>query len=384
MPGQLNDIYGRHNPIVVVNSKLKELSLLKFAMTQRIRSCSSNINLDTVNCDAYQTKLLPRSKAPMRSSTRECSVTQFKGSKKSKARSAPKETSKTSVTSEASKNRQPWASLLVSSRSVDSVSTFDGCDPLRTVHFLSKELSSKLQCASFGDPHVYDLILSMQHALNRVPTEVTSTSNIPLKQSQSEINNYHKEIPEKLPPEKTERGCQTKSPSFDRQLEVNTAKLQLNCEQIEKSYSILKKEKDHVENLLRLESERVASFRKQTAVLQHENAVIAQQRDELDMKLKQHKQVNSNELKVRIEDLLRQRVELEHENIGLRHRLTTADMEKEKFVTLLSMRDRQINDILLEIDALQGIVREQLLELQNVPIVSSTSSVTTVLSDVET
>uniref|UniRef100_A0A1Y1LWY7 Uncharacterized protein n=1 Tax=Photinus pyralis TaxID=7054 RepID=A0A1Y1LWY7_PHOPY len=350
-------------------------------MTQRIRSCSSNTNLDTVNCDAYQTRLLPRSKAPSRSNTRECSATQLKGYKKSKGRSVPKETSKSSVTSEVSKNRQPWANLLTSSRSVDSVTTFDGCDPLRTVHFLSKELSSKLQCASFGDPHVYDLILSMQHALNRVPAEVTSTPNLPLKQSQSEINNYDKEIPEKLLPEKSERGCQT----IDRRhLEVNTAKLQLSCEQIEKSYNILRKEKEHVENLLRLECERVASFRKQNAVLQHENAAIARQRDELETKLKQYKQVDPNELKVRIEDLLRQRVELEHENIGLRHRLTTVDIEREKFVTLLGMRDRQINEILSEIDALQEIVREQLLELQKVPIVSSTSSVTTLLSDVET
>lgn len=381
-------------------SQLKTLLLFNLAMTQRIRNCTKNTNLDTVNCDAYRSRLVSRE--------RECSATHIKRkavNRKSKSAlqstNIPKEVVNRSPSIEVtvrpnvtkpvrseSKDRRPWASLLQSSRSIDSLSTFDSCDPLRTVHFLSKELGSKLQSMTFTDPQIYDLILTMQHALNRVPTEVTSSNQ--LENGSYNIDDYHKEIPEKLVPERTTIGCQTNrsysiAPTFNKQLEASTAKLQSNCEEMKQAYNNIKKEKEHVENLLRVEVEKVASFRKQNSSLRNENTSITQQRDNFEGQLKclqlQVNSSNSKELRTQIEELQMQKAKLEVENINLRHKLATSDIEKEKHVTLLNMRDRQISDILKEIDSLQTIIKEQLIQLQKVQSFSSASSITTPLSD---
>ncbi|KAK5640005.1 hypothetical protein RI129_010816 [Pyrocoelia pectoralis] len=370
-------------------------------MTQRIRGCTKNTNLDTVNCDAYRSRLVSRE--------RECSAVHIKRkalNKKSKSALQSTNISKEVVNNtpsvevtvrpnvrqpvrSESKDRMPWASLLQSSKSIDSLSTFDSCDPLRTVHFLSRELGSKLQSMTFSDPQICDLILTMQHAINRVPTEVTSSNR--LENSAYNINDYHKEIPEKLVPERTTISCQTirsypiAPATFDKQLEASTAKLQRNCEEMKQAYNNIKKEKEHVENLLRVEVEKVASFRKQNSSLRHENTTITQQRDNLEGQLKclqlQVNLSNSNELRAHIEELQMQKANLDVENINLRHKLATSDIEKEKHVTLLNIRDRQISEILNEIDSLQRIIKEQLMQLQKVQTVSSASSITTALSD---
>lgn len=86
----------------------------------------------------------------------------------------------------------------------------------------------------------------------------------------------------------------------------------------------------------------------------------------------------AQQLKNLIKELRAQKIESEQECVKLRHQLTLAEMEKEKHVAMLGVRERQFNEIRSEMRQLQEVVNEQLLEIQNSGFCSLMGSVSTI------
>lgn len=64
-------------------------------------------------------------------------------------------------------------------------STFSRFDPLRTLHFLSKELQLKVLSEYPGESHIQQIVYDMLSALKRVPPEIAST--VQLHQDQENV-----------------------------------------------------------------------------------------------------------------------------------------------------------------------------------------------------
>lgn len=64
-----------------------------------------------------------------------------------------------------------------------------------------------------------------------------------------------------------------------------------------------------------------------------------------------------------IKELTAQKLEAEKDCVTLRHQLAISDLEKEKYLTLLAVRERQCKEIRDETKQLQDIIKKQLLEL---------------------
>ncbi|KAF5287322.1 hypothetical protein FQR65_LT02195 [Abscondita terminalis] len=356
-------------------------------MTQRIRSCSNSTNLETINCESYLTRLVNRDKV---SKSKKERVLPTKNVKPSTTRTKPP-LDEPAVHTNAKSDREPWNKLLKSSAST----TFDQFDPLRTIHFLSKELHTKLK----SDPQMLYILNTMQQALERIPPDVSASKNS-IKRSKSEVRSAE-DVPKKLI--SVNKSCQTintlsytDSEIFQKKLESSTAKLESSCKQMEILCEDLKNEKQYVEELLQAETNKVAHLKQQLEEVQNEKSEfssaafqkVVQERQELEIKLKQMKAHLSSyhgpsvqDLKGRLQDLQAQKIALEQDNITLRHKLTTADMEKERYVTLLNMRDRHINEILNEMISLQEVVSEQLVQLQKTPAFSTPSSQSTIIEN---
>lgn len=86
------------------------------------------------------------------------------------------------------------------------------------------------------------------------------------------------------------------------------------------------------------------------------------------------------DLKALVQDLRKQKSEADEQIALLNHQMTLISMEKEKYVAILSARDRQIKEIRSEMTQLQEVVNEQLVELQNAPCSSIPSSATNMTS----
>ncbi|KAF5272726.1 hypothetical protein FQA39_LY07753 [Lamprigera yunnana] len=421
-------------------------------MNQRLRNCTNSTNFDTVNCESYLPQLVPRVKSSqMQRFNRERSNANLKSSsaalvsssalnsksRLTRALTATKPNKpllrqellsnnsalvEVTVRTHAGKKphndtRQPWKELL---KSTKSHSNFEGFDPLRTIHFLSKELHSKLKNISTGDPQLLEMIASMQMAVDRVPPDVVSATTLPFQRSKSEIRTYKSKLivdndepPEKLiqvikpveilQPKLVNRSSQTHkcltitdSEMFQKKLEASTTKLEFSCKQMEKLCDQLKNEKENLDELLQLETQKVAHLKHQLETLQNDKQELAnsafdrllQDRNELEEKFKNYKTQMSayhgptiQELKTLVQDLQEQKMNVDRDNINLRHKLTSSDMEREKYITLLNMRDKQISEILNEMNCLQEVVSEQLVELQKGPVISTASSQSTVLEN---
>lgn len=113
-------------------------------------------------------------------------------------------------------------------------------------------------------------------------------------------------------------------------------------------------------------------------MLQQERENLQSQVKRLRTQLETQQNVNTVELKSLVQDLRKQKTEAEDQVALLNHQLTLISMEKEKYVAILSARDRQIKEIRCEMSQLQEVVNEQLVELQNAPcsVPSSTSNMT--------
>lgn len=70
-------------------------------------------------------------------------------------------------------------------------------------------------------------------------------------------------------------------------------------------------------------------------------------------------------MKQQIADLNHSKIQLEQECAKLKHQIRLSTIEREKYVAVLAVRDRQIHEIRREMSQLQDVVNDQLLELQN-------------------
>lgn len=68
-------------------------------------------------------------------------------------------------------------------------------------------------------------------------------------------------------------------------------------------------------------------------------------------------------VKTIIKELTAQKLEADKECVTLRHQLAVSDLEKEKYITLLAVRERQCKEIRDETQQLQEVIKKQLLEL---------------------
>lgn len=99
----------------------------------------------------------------------------------------------------------------------------------------------------------------------------------------------------------------------------------------------------------------------------------------LQSRLNAFQGLNLAELQEDLQNMQMEKSRVEQENLNIRHKLMLANMEKEKFIAILNVRDRQVNDIRNEMSQLQDVVNEQLQELQRAPLISAISSQTTLL-----
>lgn len=99
----------------------------------------------------------------------------------------------------------------------------------------------------------------------------------------------------------------------------------------------------------------------------------------LQAQLEAEQGVQVQELKSLMQQLQLEKTNVEQENVSLKHQLTISNMEKEKYIAILNVRDRQISEIRMEMTQLQDVVNEQLFELQKSPFASSPSSQSTII-----
>lgn len=71
------------------------------------------------------------------------------------------------------------------------------------------------------------------------------------------------------------------------------------------------------------------------------------------------------ELRVLIKEMKKNKSDTDAELMKLRHQLKLSEIEKEKYMAVLAVRDRQINEIRNEMSQLQEVVNEQLMELHS-------------------
>lgn len=71
------------------------------------------------------------------------------------------------------------------------------------------------------------------------------------------------------------------------------------------------------------------------------------------------------DLQLTVTELKKSKLQLERDNQKLEHQLRLCAIEKEKYLAILAVRDRQIYEIRGEMTQLQESVNEQLVELHN-------------------
>nr|XP_022920301.1 uncharacterized protein LOC111428834 isoform X2 [Onthophagus taurus] len=310
--------------------------------------------------------------------------------------------------------REPWSKLLKNEGSYENVSSFTNFDPIRTLHFIAKELHSKLLDSLPNDKSIQQMVIDMQVALSRIPPEVASCVALhldspPVNMVQKETSTeslkyapYYDDIPIQVVKAPTfDKSCQTirtnyiEADKFQKHLEESSAKIETACKQMENVCTRLKSEKEELEIMLRAEKETVKFLRKQMEECEYEKTeatntkliTLQQERDSYHLQVKRLKaQIESNqsnsaqELKTVVQELRKQKTLADEQIALLNHNLTLTTMEKEKFVAILSARDRQIKEIRGEMSQLQEVVNEQLADLQNSPS-SITSSITNITND---
>lgn len=196
-----------------------------------------------------------------------------------------------------------------------------------------------------------------------------------------------------------EKACQTprfansdEAEIIRREMESSTTKLETSCRQLEEFCERLKSEKRDLEQRLRMEKETVMLLQKQVKDLEFDRAMrdarlnelegerqdLALQVTKLSAAIDAQAGPTAGQLKNLIKELRAQKLEQEQECVKLRHELTLAEMEKEKYIAMLHVRERQFNEIRTEMRQLQEVVKEQLLEIQNNGFFSGLGSASTI------
>nr|CAI5818916.1 unnamed protein product [Callosobruchus analis] len=397
-------------------------------MAQRTKNYPNTVNLETIACEKYMARLLNKEKfmtgALLSQKTKEKMVkqlptnvsqlTKYRQTVRQQNMPSPKrvrspdtlahfaDDSVVEVTVKTTNpprqrsrsttvEREPWSQLLKQHRSGDKISLFGNFDPLRTLHFLAKELQYQLQSALPEDSTVQQMVTDMQHALKRIPPEVASTVHLqqaidmfPSRKSSSGSENNFRKVD-------TATVCTQTPPCTDKEdnqklqkiMEESTIKLEASCKQMEKLCTKLKEEKDSLEKSLTEERKTVQSLEKKVWDLEIEKKDVLEPKITMleEEKLKLEKSLTDLTKRTEMlvdtraserEDLKNQLTEarnsnfcLEQELCKVKHQLRLNTIEKEKYVAILSVRDKQINEIRNEMTQLQEVVNEQLLELHN-------------------
>ncbi|CAH1119906.1 unnamed protein product [Phaedon cochleariae] len=391
-------------------------------MTQRLKNCPNSINLETIACERYMARLFnkekvisPGNKCREKTSkslqpnqnqlARHKIATKQQNFHSPKVPQSPQENAVEAPSDKAPVNtddhrqrsrsttvdREPWGQLLKQQRSGDKASVFGNFDPLRTLHFLAKELQFQLQAVIPEDNTVHQMVADMQYALKRVPPEVASSVHLQqaleLLPKRSSSRSLSSEKPEKLGVCTNDRTTQTPpSPTegdndrLQKLMEENTMKLETNCRQMEKLCLELKDKEDNLSKQLLAQKNQVVYLEKKIADLELENneilhpriKILEEEKRKLDSDLRHLSTEQENrqkqavdDLKSRLSTLKTEKSNFETECTKLKHQLKLSALEKEKYVAVLALRDRQINEIRNEMTHLQEVVNEQLLELQN-------------------
>lgn len=380
-------------------------------MSQRLRT-PHRLNLETIVCEKYMARLLenelkirsnPESLVP-RSRERNLKVSCLSPYNKSKTSGkttsilqsqknmqSPKSSMEYSddsalvkVTVKASNPRhrsrsriadqEPWGQILKHEKSNQKLSLFSSFDPLRTLHFLIKELEFQLHrfITEGSNDTISQIFQDVQEALKRVPPEVASIINL----------QHSAEMIEKL--KFSEKETQTiyrnaENDSFKIEYEENIKKLKIKYEQMENLCSKIKEEKYDLEKQLEMETESIVSLKKKIKDLEENNDTILTSRLKNLEKEKEKLEseiecltVNydtrysslSRDLTLQIDEIKNAKLLTEQENMKLKQQIRIMNIEKEKYLTVLAARDRQISEIRGEMTNLQEAVNEQLKELQ--------------------
>lgn len=294
--------------------------------------------------------------------------------------------------SNAAGDREPWGRLLQTTNN-ENPSKFSSFDPLRTLHFLARELQFKLQTDLPEDNNLQQIIMDMQHALTRVPPEIASaiklqhsSDAIPIRKSSSSNSILQaKRAEEEIRKPKMNRSCQTVQKYEDAEIiqkimEGSTKKLESSCRQMEMLCGRLKSEKEDLEEQLKTERENVKFLKKRVGDLEIQTDQLVsvtiqrleEEKNELQLQVNKLTDVvdsqsvhTSYELKTVTQELKQVQLKAEQECTKLKHQLALANMEKEKYIAILTVRDKQISEIRSEMSQLQDVVNEQLMDIHN-------------------
>lgn len=110
------------------------------------------------------------------------------------------------------------------------------------------------------------------------------------------------------------------------------------------------------------------------AVLENENQTLQSDLDSAKRQYETQMAASASEMKTQIIEMKNAKSQLEQECAKLKHQLRLSVIEKEKYVAILAVRDRQINEIRQEMTQLQEVVNEQLMELHNTAVRSMPST----------
>ncbi|XP_056631857.1 centriolin-like [Diorhabda sublineata] len=286
-------------------------------------------------------------------------------------------------------DREPWGQLLKQHKSGDKISMFGNFDPLRTLHFLAKELQFQLQSVLPDDTTIQQMVADMQYALKRVPPEVASTVHLQqtidiMPRKSNSRTSIQK--PERLHISTVDCAVQTiplksleDNDKLQQMMEEGTLKLENSCKHMEKFCTELKNEKHKLEReleeerhnnkilnkrILDLELENNEVLTPRVKSLEDEKRKLETQLKNIANKLENVSQHSFNDLKSQITELKSQKNALDQECNNLKHQMKVCALEREKFIAVLALRDAQINEIRSEMSQLQDVVNDQLMELQ--------------------
>lgn len=384
-------------------------------MTHRLKNLSTTANLDPVTCEKYKARhlkkdtaktstssnihknrnmskqlsynasLLNRNNAPVQENLplkhrKSCgNLSEYLDDASSLQPSIPTRQRSRSVA-----EREPWGQILKSERSTTDRSVFGSFDPLRTLHFLVKELQFQLKAVLPADTTVLQIVCDMYDALKRIPPEVASTVHLQqaLDRLSSKCSKSSFDIPEKLR-STSDKAIQTSLQFYEDEklhkiMMENTLKLEESCKQMETLCLNLKTEKEDLEKQLKFEKENVIFYKNRILDLENASNLLTpkvrsleKEKEELKLELERLKiryetqqLKTSNNLKAEIADLKNSKASLEQESSKLKHQLKLSYLEKEKYSAILAVRQQQINEMKSEILQLHEVVSFSLLDLQ--------------------
>ncbi|XP_026477485.1 uncharacterized protein LOC113383435 [Ctenocephalides felis] len=288
--------------------------------------------------------------------------------------------------------------------------TFSQFDPLRTLHFLSKELQSKLYTIAPEESSIHRILVEIQHSLHRLP--VPSKSDILSGSSYSDISTtvHTQYIQSSQTCQFTQtsalavvhQSCQTDEslqvPEKDEDLELQLMKLELTNKELTEECALAKSERDRMAETLQYH--------------ESNNNLLLAEIDELKKKLTVKDQILPRTEQI-IEELKNKNKTLEEEKAaliaGYEAKLSIADetleyvkdnkraeyssymqykLELDQKNTLINTKENQLDILTNELARVQCMVRNKMCEPQAVALVHESedkiSKLSTNIGDMKT